>query len=102
MESKRAEDKKRLHVRVTGRVQGVYYRASTCTEARRLGVSGWVRNTPDGAVEIEVQGAPGAVAEFVAWCHKGPPAARVERVETRVLEVSPTAAAGEAEFSVRR
>lgn len=90
METNRGEERKRLHVRVTGRVQGVYYRASTCTEARRLGVSGWVRNTSDGAVEIEVQGAPDAVAELVAWCHKGPPAARVERVETRVVEPVPS------------
>ena len=71
---------KRVKVRVTGRVQGVYYRASTREKAASLGLSGWVRNTFDGAVELEAQGPPDAVDALVAWCHEGPPAARVREV----------------------
>ena len=101
METKSRETGKRLHIRVTGRVQGVYFRASTCGEARRLGISGWVRNTSDGAVELEAQGAPDALAELVAWCHEGPPAARVQKVETREIALAPESPAG-ARFDVRR
>lgn len=80
--------RKRVHVRVSGRVQGVYYRASTRREALSLGVSGWVRNTRDGAVELEIEGPPGKIADLLAWCHVGPPAARVERVETHELPLA--------------
>ncbi|MEO5350271.1 MAG: acylphosphatase [Magnetococcus sp. YQC-3] len=70
---------KRLHI--FGRVQGVYYRASTQQEAERLGLTGWVKNRPDGSVEAEVHGASSAVTALIAWCQHGPPGARVERVE---------------------
>jgi acylphosphatase len=83
---------------VTGRVQGVSYRASTASEARRLGVAGWVRNRPDGSVELEVEGSDERVAALLAWCEHGPPAARVERVE--VEERAPTGA--ETAFAVVR
>jgi len=65
---------------VTGRVQGVSYRAATASEARRLGVVGWVRNRADGSVELEVEGADERVAALLAWCEHGPPSARVTRV----------------------
>lgn len=66
---------------VQGRVQGVWFRASTREQASRLGVLGWVRNRDDGAVEIHAEGAPGAVASFVEWCRQGPPLAQVETVD---------------------
>lgn len=67
--------------RVTGRVQGVYYRASTQEQARTLGLRGWVRNMPDGRVELRAQGTRGRVEALLEWCRKGPPASRVESVE---------------------
>jgi acylphosphatase len=73
---------------VTGRVQGVSYRASTASEARRLGVVGWVRNRADGSVELEVEGSDERVAALLAWCEQGPPSARVARVA--VEEISPS------------
>ncbi|HWP60524.1 MAG TPA: acylphosphatase [Candidatus Acidoferrales bacterium] len=72
--------KSRIRVRVEGRVQGVFFRASALDEAVRLGVTGWARNLPDGSVEIVAEGDKGALDAFVAWCHRGPPRARVERV----------------------
>jgi acylphosphatase len=68
-------------VRVGGRVQGVYFRYSVQDEARRRGVAGWVRNTRDGRVEAVFEGKREAVGALVAFCHRGPPAARVEQVE---------------------
>lgn len=67
----------RTRVRVEGRVQGVYFRESTRREAARLGVSGWVRNLPDGSVEAVFEGAPDAVASAVEWTRRGPDRALV-------------------------
>ena len=78
---------RRIHARVTGRVQGVSYRASTIEEARRLGVTGWVRNRSDGSVELEAQGAAGQVEALLAWCAVGPPAARVSEVTVKDLPI---------------
>ena len=71
---------KTLHLRIFGRVQGVWFRESMRREAERLGVAGWVRNQPDGSVEAVAQGAPAAVDALVAWARIGPPQARVERI----------------------
>jgi len=71
----------RVHLLVSGRVQGVAYRAATVEAARRLGVRGWVRNLPDGGVEAEAEGDRAAVERLVAWCRRGPPAARVDGVQ---------------------
>lgn len=67
----------RVRIVVDGRVQGVYFRQSTQTEARRLGVDGWVRNLPDGRVEAVFEGDPTAVAQAVAYVRHGPPRALV-------------------------
>jgi acylphosphatase len=83
---------------VSGRVQGVSYRASTVDEARRLGLVGWVKNRIDGTVELEAEGPDDAIAALLAWCEAGPPAARVERVA--VEELSPSGA--EKAFSIVR
>jgi acylphosphatase len=71
----------RAHLFISGIVQGVSFRASTQTEARKLGVKGWVRNLADGRVEAVLQGPREPVDELIRWCHRGPPAARVEKVE---------------------
>ncbi len=68
-------------LRIRGRVQGVWFRESMRREAERLGVTGWVRNLPDGSVEAVVQGETVAVDLMVAWSRSGPPLARVEQVE---------------------
>ncbi len=69
-----------VHVRVTGRVQGVWYRGWTVEESSRRGLDGWVRNRPDGSVEAVFAGPKDAVDEMVEACRRGPPSARVERV----------------------
>jgi acylphosphatase len=66
---------------ITGRVQGVAYRASTVTIARTLGLAGWMANRADGSVEAVAEGDEVGVAVFIRWCHQGPPAARVDHVE---------------------
>lgn len=65
-------------------MQGVYYRESTRSEAERHGVSGWVRNLPDGTVEAVLEGAPDAVHTLMEWCKRGPPSAKVAAVDQRV------------------
>jgi acylphosphatase len=82
----------RVAIHVHGRVQGVNFRASARREARRLGLSGFARNEPDGSVAIEVDGSAESVAAFVEWCRQGPSAARVERVE--VAEAEPRGGEG--------
>jgi len=74
------DDRTRAHVFVSGRVQGVYYRANTRDTARERGVDGWVRNLDDGRVEAVFEGAPDAVESMVEWCHEGPPRANVTDV----------------------
>ncbi len=71
----------RVHLLVSGLVQGVFFRQSTVDEARRLGLAGWVRNLPDGRVEVEAEGERTAVEALVRFCGEGPPGARVDHVE---------------------
>ncbi len=71
----------RQRLLVSGRVQGVGYRASAAAQGRRLGLRGWVRNLPDGRVEALVDGPDADVEAFVTWCRRGPPAARVDDVD---------------------
>lgn len=75
------DDRVRAHVFVSGRVQGVYYRATTREQANETGVDGWVRNLDDGRVEAVFEGTESAVEAIVEWCHTGSPRARVEGVE---------------------
>lgn len=75
------------HVSVKGRVQGVFYRAWLSKEAERLGVTGWVRNCPDGHVEAHVEGDPAAVEQIVERLRQGPPSAAVDDV--RLWDVEP-------------
>lgn len=71
---------------VSGRVQGVYYRASTRNRALALGVTGYARNLPDGRVEVLACGEPAAVAALCDWLHEGPPAAQVAEVRVETLD----------------
>ena len=87
---------KAVEVKVTGRVQGVAFRAYAEQQARRLGVAGWVRNEPDGSVAGHFEGDDGDVDALVAWCHDGPPMARVSHVAVR-----PAAVAGHQGFGTR-
>ncbi|HSL94747.1 MAG TPA: protein-L-isoaspartate(D-aspartate) O-methyltransferase [Thermoleophilia bacterium] len=75
-----------VKMRLSGRVQGVYYRASTQREARRLGVAGYAKNLRDGSVEVWAQGDAAAVDALVAWCRGGPPRAEVARLEAEDVE----------------
>jgi acylphosphatase len=70
----------RVRLIIEGLVQGVWFRDSTRREASRLGVFGWVRNRPDGKVEVLAEGPEEKVRNLVTWCHHGPPSARVNRV----------------------
>jgi acylphosphatase len=89
-------DRIRAHVFVSGRVQGVFYRASTRDAARERDVDGWVRNLDDGRVEAVFEGSEESVEALVEWCHTGSPAATVEDVDVAYEE--PT---GESGFRVR-
>lgn len=72
---------KRVRVFISGKVQGVFFRAYTEEEANKLGVKGWVRNLPDGRVEAVFEGEDEAVDKMVAWCYKGSPYSKVTHVE---------------------
>lgn len=84
---------KSVRVRITGRVQGVWYRGWTVDRARELGLSGWVRNRRDGSVEAVFAGDEAAVDDMLARLREGPPAARVDDIA-----VTPAASPEEAEF----
>ena len=74
-----------LHIIVHGRVQGVFFRASTQERGRDLGLCGWVRNRVDGTVEIHAEGEKQSLDRFAQWCRQGPPAARAEQLETKAV-----------------
>jgi acylphosphatase len=71
---------KHVSIHITGRVQGVHYRASAQREAQRLGLTGFVRNEDDGSVYLEAEGDDGTLQQLVDWCHHGPPLAQVQSV----------------------
>lgn len=72
-----------VSVKITGRVQGVGFRAATVRQAELLGITGWVRNTADDSVEATLQGALAQISLMISWLRKGPPAARVDGVASR-------------------
>jgi acylphosphatase len=86
----------RRRVVIHGHVQGVFFRDTVRRNAVSAGVSGWVRNTPGGAVDAVFEGEESAVEELVAFCHAGPRGARVVRVEVSAEPVE-----GIADFSIR-
>jgi len=89
--------KTRGHVVITGRVQGVFFRASTAEKADELGLTGWVKNTAEGCVEAVFEGDEPAVNKMLAWCRKGPALAHVTKVQATMEPFS-----GEFEkFSIR-
>jgi acylphosphatase len=71
-----------MHVYVSGRVQGVYYRYATAEEASKMGLTGWVKNLHDGRVEACFEGEEELINKMVLWCQQGPPMARVTNIET--------------------
>ena len=77
-------DRVRAEIVVRGRVQGVFFRASAQQEGLQLGLTGEVRNLPDGCVEAIVEGERAAVEDFVAWCRRGPPSAEVDDVQVKL------------------
>jgi acylphosphatase len=87
---------RRVHVRIRGRVQGVFFRAEARVRAESLGLAGWVRNAPDGSVEVEFEGDEERVESMLGWCRRGPSGANVDDVQVESEE--PT---GETGFSVR-
>ncbi|MFC0681715.1 acylphosphatase [Lysobacter korlensis] len=89
----------RIRVRAVARgaVQGVGFRYSARREAQKLGLGGFARNLPDGGVELEAEGSPEAVEEFIAWSRRGPIGARVDD-----LDAEDVPAVGEQDFTIRR
>jgi acylphosphatase len=90
-------DRTRAHVFVSGRVQGVYFRATTRDTAEEEGVDGWVRNLQDGRVEAAFEGSEDAVESMVEFCHEGSPMAEVDGVEVEYEDPQ-----GEDGFRIRR
>jgi len=80
-------ESRRVRLLVSGRVQGVFFRAETQRQAVKLGLTGWVRNTDDRRVEAVFEGETGTIGKMIEWCRKGPPLSRVSGVE--VIEESP-------------
>lgn len=87
----------RWRLTIRGQVQGVGYREACCRSARDLGLSGWVRNLPDGTVEVEAEGRPQDLTVLMMWCERGPQPARVIGVHSRRI-----APAGDDWFEIRR
>lgn len=86
----------RARIRVSGLVQGVYFRAETAERATALGLGGWVRNAPDGTVEAVFEGSEERVTSLVEWCRRGPRGARVDHVSVEWEEPR-----GERDFDIR-
>ena len=87
---------RRYHLWISGRVQGVFFRANTLQQARSLGLAGWVRNLSDGRVETVFEGDERAARAMLSWCHRGNPPARVAHVEA----VEETATGEIADFAI--
>lgn len=72
-----------VHVIISGRVQGVWYRVSTKQKAEQLGITGWVKNTVDGCVEAVFEGEENIIEDMIKWCYTGPPNAIVKDVKVK-------------------
>ncbi len=96
MTSGEVGDRVRAHVWISGRVQGVFFRAYAEDEASFRQVAGWIRNAADGRVEAAFEGSPASVDAMIRWCHRGSPASAVTGVEVRWEAVR-----GETGFRVR-
>ena len=81
---------RQLHVVISGRVQGVGFRYAVCARAEELGLTGWVRNVPDGRVEARFEGEDTVLETMLAWCYKGPALARVRHVDATWSEPAPS------------
>lgn len=88
----------RIRAIISGTVQGVFYRASAQNEAKKLGLTGYVRNLPDGTVELEAQGESNDVDLLLEWCRQGPPDSEVTRITSEVIARVP----GDGVFEIRR
>ena len=80
------ENDKHLHAYISGRVQGVFFRSTTRSKARTLGLTGWVKNLPDGRVEVQAEGSEKKLDEFEEFLHEGPRLALVEDVDSHYDE----------------
>jgi acylphosphatase len=89
--------KKSVHMKITGLVQGVFFRQNTKQKAQELGINGWVRNCEDGSVEVEAEGDETMLKVFIQWCHRGPQRAVVKKVEQEEIQGK-----GYVEFEIRR
>ena len=89
--------KKSLQIKVIGKVQGVFFRASTQREARALHLCGFVRNEPDGSVYIEVEGEAKSIDSFIDWCKTGPPLSSVQQID-----ISENTEQGFKDFTIQR
>jgi acylphosphatase len=74
---------RRVHLWIRGHVQGVNYRSSTRPQGNLVGLTGWVRNMPDGRVEVVAEGSEESLQQLIIWCRRGPEWAEVEEVEVR-------------------
>ena len=80
-------DKSHFDIRVVGKVQGVFYRASTMTKAMELSIVGFVRNEIDGSVYIEAEGSSQKLDKFIQWCNKGSDFSRVDNIDVQEADV---------------
>ena len=80
-------DYEQIHLRINGRVQGVGFRVAAVKEAKRLSIGGWVKNTPEGDIELMGEGSHANIESLCRWCNKGPTLAEV--TELKVLSRSP-------------
>ena len=81
-----AMEGERAHLIISGKVQGVFYRASAKEQADKLNLTGWVRNLPDDSVEIQVEGQKENIKDFLDWCYVGPPNAVVSNIDIEYLQ----------------
>lgn len=81
---------KQAHLLISGKVQGVWFRASTKQQAEQLHINGWVRNTNDGKVEALIQGDENQLQQLIQWCHQGPASAQVDEVQVDYEEPQET------------